>query len=90
MTSRVWNPQMRRGESSADFCRRMGFEVGSHLIGDEGYGPTVIRLTAIGERSILAIEVPNGEGGGSFYESTWTLEMRDWRLVAGPQMYYGA
>jgi hypothetical protein len=45
------------GESSADACRRLGFEVGTRLAGDEGYGVTIIEITAIGERAILAKEI---------------------------------
>lgn len=80
------NPRMMSHESNADFCRRIGLAVGDFLIGDEGYGPDVIMLTAIGERSILARCVSRGDER----ESLWTLDCRDWREVAAPHVYYGA
>jgi hypothetical protein len=77
------NPNMHPGENDADFCRRMGYIVGTKLSGDEGYGETVIQITAIGERLILAkTAVPYNSLDGYFCrEATWTLSCRDWRVV---------
>lgn len=61
-------------EESAEICRRNGWAPGTVLEGDEGYGPTRIRITAVGERSILAV-AENGR------ESNWTLAYRDWKEV---------
>lgn len=66
--------------SDAEECRQRGFQVGDRLVGNEGYGPTVIQITAIGERSILAKTIShNGNAdpcGGD--EGIWTLTCRDW------------
>lgn len=80
------NPRMHPGESDADFCRRMGWGVGQYLVGDEGYGPTVIKLTAIGEDAILARSITHrGDPQlGSPDESTWMLNHRDWRPCDAP------
>jgi hypothetical protein len=67
----------RHGESPADCCRRMGWTVGTHIKGDEGYGPSTIVITAIGERSILARRI----GDKPRYEGCWTLDCRDWHEV---------
>ena len=75
-----------RGNSDADKCRRNGWMVGTSLVGDEGYGPTVIEITAIGEKSILAKTIShNGQPPkyGSD-EAVWTLSCRDWKLVPTP------
>jgi hypothetical protein len=85
-----YNPRLGETESYAGFCRRIGLETGDFLIGDEGYGPSVIMLTAIGERAILARCVSNVGKPEDGYESLWALDCRDWREVAGPQIYYGA
>lgn len=69
------NPDMRRDENSAEYVRRKGWGVGTHLIGDEGYGPREIIITAVGEHSILARELDGGR------EQTWTLWMRPWQPV---------
>jgi hypothetical protein len=61
----------------------MGWDRGTRIVGDEGYGPTIIEITAVGDRCILAKtishngEVPHYAG----YEATWSLEFRDWRKV---------
>ena len=70
---------MKRGTTDAETCHLNGWTVGTHLIGDEGYGPTVIRLTAIGEGAILARAVMLDGQPISRREATWTLECRDWR-----------
>ena len=56
-------------------CREHGWGVGTRLVGDEGYGPTEIVITAIGNQTLLARAIPNGT------ESPWTLSCRDWREV---------
>jgi hypothetical protein len=75
------SPNMLPGETDADFCRRMGYGPGTRLAGDEGSGIAAIRLTAIGEKTILAIvEFCAGRDIDGF-ESTWTLRYRDWKPV---------
>lgn len=74
---------MRRGATEAETCRLNGWTVGTRLVGDEGYGPTVIRITAIGESALLAVrESHNGEAVERPYEGSWTLRYRDWTEVA--------
>ena len=68
------NPSMLPDETSADYCRRMGWGIGTRIVGDEGYGPTIITITAVGQEDILA----KADGRD---EKTWTLEYRDWQLV---------
>jgi len=63
--------------SDADLCRRNGWTVGTRLVGDEGSGPTVIELTAIGTRGILAKAV-SGPGSEFAFEKPWTLRHREW------------
>ena len=47
----------REYESSADKCHRNGWVAGTRLVGDEGYGPTVIEITAVGRDGVLAVEI---------------------------------
>ncbi len=65
--------------NNADKCRQNGWLPGTELIGDEGYGPSVIRITALGESSILARIVSHNGEPIRGYETTWTLEFRDWQ-----------
>lgn len=71
------------GESEADFARRLGWLPGTRLAGDEGYGVTVIEITALGERVILAKTISHDgkPPGPNKYETAWTLDMRDWKRV---------
>lgn len=68
------NPHMKPGENTADYCRRMKYQPGTHLTGDEGYGPLTLVITAVGEQTILAynLETPN-------LESSWDLHTRPWK-----------
>ena len=69
-------------DNSVSKCRKNGWKVGTRLVGDEGYGPTVIEITAIGEDHILAKVISeNGDTSKARGESSWTLEFRDWRKV---------
>ena len=68
------NPNMLPKETSAGYCRRMGWGPGAHIVGDEGYGPTTITITAVGQEDIIA----KADGRD---ESTWKLEYRDWQLA---------
>ena len=69
------NPHWEPGEDSATHARRRGWDVGTRLIGDEGYGPTIITITAIGRQNVLAC--PDGRD----YENMWTLAARDWQAL---------
>lgn len=72
----------RPGESPADACRRLGWTAGTRLVGDEGYGPTVIEITAIGERQILAKRIShNGKVPDWTRENSWVLDCRVWLPV---------
>jgi len=64
--------------NSAELCRGQGWGPGTRIVGDEGYGPCVIEITAVGEWSILAKCVdPHREER----EGSWTLAHRDWREI---------
>ncbi len=65
----------------ADICRENGWLPGAKLIGDEGYGPTVICITAIGEKNILAKEVSHNGQPRDGYETSWVLYSRDWTEI---------
>lgn len=65
--------------TDAELCRRNDWYPGTRLVGDEGYGPTVIELTAIGRDGILAVTVSHdGKPAEDDYEGSWTLHHRQW------------
>ena len=74
--------QSMMGKSAAEVCRFFGWQVGDRIVGDEGYGPTVLRITAIGERDILARPL-SGPGADTGHEGRWVLWCRDWRRIGG-------
>lgn len=49
--------------------------VGTRLVGDEGYGPTTIRITYVSDQIILAINEATGD------EGMWGLGSRDWKVA---------
>lgn len=68
-------------ESEADYCRRHRLFPGTVLVGDEGHGPTVIRITALGERTLLAATVSHNGSPVGNHEGQWTLSCRNWQRV---------
>ncbi len=67
--------------SNADLCRYYGWGPGTCLVGDEGYGPSVIRITAVGEKAILARRIKQNGEETRDCEGFWTLDCRDWQPV---------
>jgi hypothetical protein len=74
---------MKRGDSDAETCALNGWTVGTQLVGDEGFGPTRIEITAIGERCVLAKTVVHeiDKGWARPYERMWSLDSREWAAV---------
>ena len=71
------------GKPEAEICRERGWIAGTRLVGDEGWGPTVIEITAVGEELVLAKTIThNGKPPEWRGETTWTLDCRDWQEVA--------
>lgn len=74
-------------ESSAEYCNSRGYDVGMRLVGDEGYGPTVIEITAIGKEKVLAKTIShNGVVDPSEPEGSWVFYCREWSLVERPPL----
>jgi hypothetical protein len=67
--------------NDADICRKNGWGIGTRLVGDEGYGPTVIEITGLGETHLLAKTISHN--GKSELEHLWTLSCREWRIADG-------
>jgi hypothetical protein len=73
---------MLRGKTEAETCRLNGWDVGTVLIGDEGRGPEKIKITAIGESTILARRIENRLGEQvNDPEGIWTLSCREWKSI---------
>lgn len=62
----------------AQVCQEKGWAVGTRIKGDEGYGETVIQITAIGEKRVLARQISHKGQPQAEREATWTLAHRDW------------
>ena len=65
--------------SDAAICRKYGWGVGTTLVGDEGYGPSVIRITGIGETHIFARTISRNGRAVDEGETNWTLSCRNWK-----------
>lgn len=76
--------ELSRGKSDAGVVRARGWGVGTWLAGDEGYGTTIIRITAVGEQNILAKKVSHKGVLVNESEGGWTLRCRDWTEVEAP------
>ena len=83
---------LKRGRTEPETAALNGWTVGTRLVGDEGYGPTVIRITAIGERTVLAVtESHNGKPPKyGYHEGSWTFRCREWTRILPPAETDGA
>lgn len=68
--------------SAAELCRRNGWGVGTRLVGNEGYGDTVIEITAVGSDGLLARTISHGGKPSHGRENSWVLWCREWSVVA--------
>ena len=67
---------------AADICRERGWSVGTCLAGDAGFGPTVIQITTLGDKVMLAKIVSHGCMSVVYHDAqAWSLSLRDWRPV---------
>lgn len=74
--------KMKRGRTQRETCDLNGWGVGTRLIGDEGYGPAVIRITYFTrEGAMLAITESRKDEPVNEGEHFWTLNCRDWAEV---------
>jgi len=74
--------ELSKGSYPATVCRTLGWTVGMRIRGNEGRGETVIELTAIGQKRILAKVIShNGEPRNDPHEATWTLANREWEAT---------
>lgn len=68
--------------SPAEHARANGWTVGTRLSGSEGFGVTVIEITAIGEQVVVAKTVSHkGVRNPRPWETTWHLGGRKWTPV---------
>ena len=81
----IESPAIKPLRGSALLCEKNGWKVGDKLIGNEGYGDTIILLTAIGEENILAREISHNGKPSNRDEGHWTLSCREWRKVVPPK-----
>lgn len=67
--------------TTIELVQSNNWQVGDRLVGDEGLGPTVIQITAIGEENILARRISQRGKPINGPECTWSLECREWTKV---------
>lgn len=69
---------------AAEICRENGWGIGTRLIGDAGFGPTVIQITSLGEKVMLAKMISHCRSAVGHHEAqAWSLGLRDWCRVEG-------
>ena len=64
---------------AAEICRDHGWGVGTCLVGDAGFGPTVIQITALGDKVMLAKIIRQGCASIGYHDAqAWSLSLREW------------
>lgn len=77
----TWDRLFVALDVSVRLCLANGWGVGTRLAGDEGYGETVIEITYMSERTLLAKRISN-DGVATFpHETSWSLDCREWHEV---------
>jgi hypothetical protein len=59
--------------SSAELCRQNGWQRGTFLVGEEDGEIARVRITAVGEEEVLALDLKDE------VEDIWDLRYRAWR-----------
>lgn len=72
----------------AEVARSRGWGVGTIIVGDEGYGPTRLEITALGDTNLIAR--PLYADGSKDREGNWTLCCRCWGVPPDPVDYEAA
>ncbi|WP_342149722.1 hypothetical protein [Methylorubrum sp. SB2] len=68
---------------AAEICRAHGWGEGTRLVGRDAVGTTVIEITALGPRVMLARTVSQDHRPAAYgQDRSWRLSDRDWREVA--------
>lgn len=68
---------------AAEVCREHGWQAGTRLIGSDDVGTTVIEITAVGQRVLLARTISQNHRPAAYgHERSWRLSDRDWHEVA--------
>jgi len=68
---------------AADICHDYGLNVGTFRVGDAGYGPTVIQISALGAKVMLAKIISQSNLPIGYHDAQpWSLLLRDWQSVA--------
>lgn len=62
---------------AAEVCRANGWGPGTRLAGDDGWGETVIEITAVGDKSVMARKVSQGGRPTPTPEGVWKLHLRE-------------
>ena len=68
--------------NAADKCRANGWGPGTRIQGASRYSITIIEITAVGEKSILAKVISENGRPAPRSESTWVLSDRNWQVAA--------
>jgi hypothetical protein len=71
------------GLSDYQKCLANGWQVGTRLVGDEGYGPTIIEIMYLSPHTLVAKTISHN-GIPSEREGLWTLSCRDWQPLSEP------
>lgn len=63
-------------------AEKHGWTVGTRLVGDAGYGPTIIQISALGDKVMLARIISHGCRTVGYHDAqAWPLSLRDWQSV---------
>lgn len=74
--------ELSRTMNPADVARAKGWTEGTRIVGDEGYGPTVIEITEVTRSRLFAKRIShNGVPVPERGDNSWVLRCRDWVKV---------
>lgn len=72
---------MTHPSNSAERCYQEGWKVGDVVEGNEGFGPVRVRITSIGETSVMGRCIEQSSVEVSTAEGIWSLLHFSWRKI---------
>lgn len=75
--------------SDYEICQKNGWDVGTRLVGDEGWGPDVIEIRYLSPSIVVCrLVLPHNPNHPKGSDAPWTLQCRNWQKVENDEQLH--